>query len=413
MTYKNALKFIEAAPSSEQKASQDALKLLFEKLGNPQNSVKFISVSGTDGKSSCISMLSSILKESGYVVGTLISPPASEYREMISVNFQTVSHSDFTEAIKTISYTIQKISEESGIAYKYSRNEIILAAATICFYKSNCQIAIIESAGGKSAPSNILQNLQLLIISNINTSIDNTSTEKLSALCSHFLFRRADEVVLGANQRGVIFKTVSTLAMKNNCRLTMPTQAEISEYHKKLSGIKFTYKSKKYEIPFSAHYELINALTAIESSYALRRRGIAVPEVSIQSGLKKAFIPFRFEILSYNPWIVIDNVNKDENISTSFASMSNLKRFIGKDIIICTSSKEFPDIDKLRVDITELCNQNFNCKSIVFLDESVSLKKDVNELIKKLKQTDTLLIFGSIHFVNKIKLNIRDFFDGT
>ena len=65
------------------KPSLDNILKLCAKFGNPQNSLKFIHVAGTNGKGSTCSMLASILTEANNKVGLFTSPHISDFKERI------------------------------------------------------------------------------------------------------------------------------------------------------------------------------------------------------------------------------------------------------------------------------------------------------------------------------------------
>ena len=55
-----------------------SITALCEKLGNPQEELKFIHIAGTNGKGSVTAFLTEILKKAGYRVGRYISPTIFE-----------------------------------------------------------------------------------------------------------------------------------------------------------------------------------------------------------------------------------------------------------------------------------------------------------------------------------------------
>ena len=66
--------------------SVEKMKRIMGKLGNPQDNLKYIHVTGTNGKGSVIEMLNSILTKANLKVGKFISPHLIKYNERISVN---------------------------------------------------------------------------------------------------------------------------------------------------------------------------------------------------------------------------------------------------------------------------------------------------------------------------------------
>ena len=66
----NKIPFFYKEGSSAYKKDLDNIKLLLTHIDNPHNNFKSIHIAGTNGKGSVSHMLSSILQESGYVVGS-------------------------------------------------------------------------------------------------------------------------------------------------------------------------------------------------------------------------------------------------------------------------------------------------------------------------------------------------------
>ena len=66
MNYSEALEYIHSINWTFCKPGLERIRELCERLGDPQKSLKFIHVAGTNGKGSFCSMLESVLRESGY-----------------------------------------------------------------------------------------------------------------------------------------------------------------------------------------------------------------------------------------------------------------------------------------------------------------------------------------------------------
>ena len=71
-----------------------SIRELMNRLGNPQEQLKFIHVAGTNGKGSVCSMLASILTECGYKTGLYTSPFIEQFRERIRIDGIMISESD-------------------------------------------------------------------------------------------------------------------------------------------------------------------------------------------------------------------------------------------------------------------------------------------------------------------------------
>ncbi len=85
MTKRQLEKYIEELGQKGSVLGLEPIKILLEKMGNPQDRLKFVHIAGTNGKGSVLAFTSTILKAAGYKVGRYISPVIYEYREKIQV----------------------------------------------------------------------------------------------------------------------------------------------------------------------------------------------------------------------------------------------------------------------------------------------------------------------------------------
>ena len=86
MNYKEARVYLEQVSRYGSVLGLDNMRELLNRLGNPQNDLKFIHISGTNGKGSVLAYLSTILSGAGYRVGRYLSPTLFSYREKIQVD---------------------------------------------------------------------------------------------------------------------------------------------------------------------------------------------------------------------------------------------------------------------------------------------------------------------------------------
>ena len=66
MNYNDALQFIHTASKLGSKLGLENISRLMERLQNPQNSLKFIHIAGTNGKGTTTKTISEILMKQGY-----------------------------------------------------------------------------------------------------------------------------------------------------------------------------------------------------------------------------------------------------------------------------------------------------------------------------------------------------------
>ena len=91
MNYKEALDYIHSLQVFGSIPGLERIKVLLEKLGNPEKDLKFIHVAGTNGKGSTCTMLANIYMKAGLKVGLYTSPFIVDFRERIQLNGEYIS----------------------------------------------------------------------------------------------------------------------------------------------------------------------------------------------------------------------------------------------------------------------------------------------------------------------------------
>ncbi len=137
---------------------------LCEELNIDFSRLKYIHVAGTNGKGTTTNMISSILIEEGYKVGTFTSPHIEDFRERIVVNNQLISEDE------VISFCEKVKKAELDISPSFF--EISFAMALNHFLNEMCDVCVIETGlGGRLDSTNIITPI-LSIITNV--SLDHT-----------------------------------------------------------------------------------------------------------------------------------------------------------------------------------------------------------------------------------------------
>ena len=153
MNYKETLEYIHSIPKFNRILGNALLEKLLNKMGNPQDNLKFIHIGGTNGKGSTCTMVSQILTEAGYKTGLFTSPFLKFFNERIKINGVPISNSDLAD----IASYVKKITEKYDAFV--SEFAFDTAVAFEYFNRQNCDFVILEvGLGGKLDATNIIKN---------------------------------------------------------------------------------------------------------------------------------------------------------------------------------------------------------------------------------------------------------------
>ena len=163
----------------------ERIGMLLERLGNPQDSCKFIHVAGTNGKGTTCVMLAEILRAQGYKTGLYTSPYIVDFRERIRVNGEMISEEELSRITQTVKEAVCQLNSENIVITEF---EAVTAAAFLYYKKCGCEFAVLETGlGGRFDATNVIKSNLCSII----THIDLDHTERLGNTKDKIAFEKA------------------------------------------------------------------------------------------------------------------------------------------------------------------------------------------------------------------------------
>ena len=124
--------------------------------GDPHKKLKFVHVSGTNGKVSTVAFISSILMESGYKTGIYTSPYLERFTERIKIDSEEISETDVARITAFVKEKVQELIKNGG--NHPTEFEIVTAIAFQYFFEKNCDIVVLEvGLGGRFDSTNVIE----------------------------------------------------------------------------------------------------------------------------------------------------------------------------------------------------------------------------------------------------------------
>lgn len=335
MNYQEARVYLDDAAKYGSVLGLENMREMMAGLGDPQDQLKFIHISGTNGKGSVLAYLSTILKEAGYRVGRYVSPTLFSYRERIQVNEEYIKKESYARHVSAIKKVIDDMTA-AGKAHP-TPFEIETAVAFLYFAEEHCDIVVLETGlGGDTDATNIIRTPVMEVLVSISMDhmqfLGNTITE----IARHKAgIIKPGTVVVSARQQPEAMRVIEEKAKEQRAELVKAdwTQAENVRY-----GIKeqsFSYGGlEDLKIHLAGSYQIPNAVTAVEAAAALQKLGYAISEEHLRAGLAKTRWRGRFSVLCEKPLFIMDGAHNRDGAQMLKASIEQY--FDGKRIIaIC------------------------------------------------------------------------------
>lgn len=312
MNFSEALDFIHATSWQGSRLGLARIEELMTLLGNPQKQLRFIHVTGTNGKGSVCAMLSEILARAGYTTGLYTSPHLFRVNERMKVNGADISDEELTHLAEQVAPVVAQM-EDSPTEF-----ERITAMALLYFQKKHCDVVVLEvGLGGRLDSTNVIDAPDAAIITNIaleHTEVLGDTLTKIAGEKSGIIKPGAD-VILSA-QSAEVEAVVRRTCEERGCalRVTDPDAEKLNACD--LSGQTLDYRDRKeLRLRLLGDYQYKNVSVALDTVDVLNARGYKIPESAVRAGLSEVLWPGRFEVLQQNPLVLVDGAHNPDGVS--------------------------------------------------------------------------------------------------
>ena len=319
MDYQEALEYINGVSWLGTKPGLTRVTALLEKLGRPQDDLKFIHIAGTNGKGSCAAMLSSVMKCCGYRTGLFTSPYLARFNERMQVNGKPIGDEALAEVVTQVKPAADAMEDHP------TEFEMMTAAAFLWFKQEKCDIVVLETGlGGRLDATNVIAAPEAAVIMNIgldHTQILGDTVEKIAAEkagiikpgCECVLYRQQESVMDVVRQRCAAL----------GAGLHIADFDRIHSEFDSLYGQSFEYKGELYALPLLGKHQLKNAATALEVAEVLRSKGWKLEQSDVEHGIYAVSWPGRFELIHDEPLFVVDGGHNPQCAETVVDNLLN------------------------------------------------------------------------------------------
>ena len=287
MTGQEAIELIHQRAWTGRKPGLERTQALLASLGNPERRLRFVHITGTNGKGSTAAMTASILAQAGLRAGLFTSPHLYRFHERMQVNGAPIPD-------EVLGRLTQRVLEV-GLGGRLDSTNVIPApeAAVI----TNIGLEHTQELGGT-----------LTLIAREKSGI-------LKPGCRAVLYRQSDEVT----------QVIQSVCRQLDIPLRQTDPQELEVLSSGLEGQDFRYRGRgPYRLSLLGSYQLSNAITALEVVQALRDAGWTIPEEAAARGLAAAQWPGRLELARRSPDFIVDGGHNPQCVDALAAALESL-----------------------------------------------------------------------------------------
>ncbi len=386
------------------------IKKILAKLGNPQDQVKTVHITGTNGKGSTSYYLATLLKKAGQKTGLFVSPYVYRFNERIQLNNQDISDQDLVKAANKVQAAFEEIQKEDNdfslVTFEYE-----VAIAFVYFADQKCDYAVIEvGIGGEHDKTNVITPEASIITTIgldheqiIGPTIQDIAREKSG------IIKRNRPVVLG-NVPQEVLPILKQKAEKEQAPLYQLGR----DFEVKLDE-QIVYSDNEHELAFKLRPQVegFDIAIAVRTFFLL---DLPLTNEKVEQAIDQTVIPGRYQVLQTKPLIILDGAHNIQSMTNLLKTVHQLaeKRqghihalvtmMKDKDLEqVFSLFKQNDDVLLTTLDYPRVAEQNdFPIDVQRRYNYERDYQRGFTTLKNKMADNDILLVTGSFYLVSAI-----------
>jgi dihydrofolate synthase/folylpolyglutamate synthase len=315
--YADALAYLDDHASYEKTGrisapSLDHITRLCAAMGDPQHAYPVIHITGTNGKGSTAQMVTRLLVAQGLQVGTYTSPHLERVNERLARDGNPIDDESFAEQIAAIA----DLEGLTGVRPSYF--EACTAAAFRWFADTAIDVAVVEvGLLGQWDATNVVH-AQVAVVTNIGMDHNEFAGPTLADIAREKsgIIEPGSAAIIGETDPAIVaVLDAPPAATRLHRGVDFDTAGNQLAVGGRLVDIRTpTTIYPEVFVPLHGAHQGDNAsiaLTAVEAFFAA-----PLSEEVVQEGFATVVMPGRFEVLGYQPLVIVDGAHNPAGADT-------------------------------------------------------------------------------------------------
>ena len=401
------IKRIYSLPKLHPKNDLSYIRRILQQLNNPQDNVKTIHVTGTNGKGSTSYYLSNLLQKAGQKTGLFVSPYIYEFNERIQLNGKNISNNDLIKTANEIETAIEILKKDdpnfSLVTFEYE-----VALAFQFFAQENCDYAVIEvGIGGEHDKTNVIIP-EVSVITTIGLDHEKIIGPTLKDIAEEKsgVIKSNKPVVLGNVPQNVLEILLNKAQSENSKSFLLGRDFQI-----KIIPDVIEYQDSKNLYNFALR-PLVEAYDIGVAVQAIQLLQLDLDRKKIEEAINETRIPGRYDVIQTSPEIIVDgahNLQAMENLLNLVRKKKKGQIYVllgmMKDKDLGPVTKLFKDekVTLTRIDYPRAARlEDFPKEAQKEFEYKENFEEAYTSLKNKLQADDMLLVTGSFYLVGAV-----------
>lgn len=429
-TYQAALEFIHGRPRFKKRPTLARMRRLLAELGNPQEGLHYIHVTGTNGKGSVVAMMRSMLLASGLDVGSFTSPFITRFNERIEYNGHQISDDDLVRLTNRVAAVVAKLDRElpEGGPTEFEIDTAIM----FCYLaEKRPDVVLLEvGIGGQYDSTNVIIP-EVSVITTVGWDHMKYLGDTLAAIAQQKagIIKKGRPVVIGqlpASAQEVVQQT-ATNQQARLLELGRDFTVTKTSGHQFKATIKYRgldLANFRCRLNLGGDYQVENAAVALTAvQLFLKECHLPVDRPALAKGLRDVRWPGRLEEVNDSPLVLLDGAHNLPGIQALVKTIQD--DFADRDVYLLVAilaDKQYelmlgelaslgnvhimvthfagPSSQRPSADLTQVIKE---LKSRYPIQVAAQWQRGFQTLASQLSSDDVLIVTGSLYFISEVR----------
>lgn len=414
------ISYVNTNRGNGQKEDLNRLYTLLEQVNQPQKGLKYIHITGTNGKGSTGALFTSVLRKAGLDVGVFTSPHLEIVNERIRINDAYIEDEEFIRLVEEIEPIVLALEEEMN--EKFYAFELLTTVAFLYFQEKQPDIVVLEAGiGGRLDSTNVIDEAEVSVITSIgldHMKVLGETKEKIMAEKVQILKEDGDLIVGPIEESLQVIAEKQATAVKGLTTFVDPRDIEVKEAS--LTQQVFSYKDwPVIELSLLGRHQIENACLVLEACQILKEKRYPLTLETIKQGLAQASWPGRFEKVLDEPLFYLDGAHNEASVKRLVETLEEV--FPNNKFYFILGMMKDKNYQKMIAQVYHLAKEfilvspnwqrGFDVQEVA--DELVkagypaTAKDNVDEVLRYIQndipKNETVIQFGSLYLVGDLK----------
>jgi len=312
----------------------ERIERLMDMFNHPQRRLKFIHVAGTNGKGSVCAYLTSVLRQSGYDVGTFTSPYLTSYTNRLQYNGQDIEDGTLVE----LANRLKPAADELAVSELGSPTMFEVTTALALLYYSTVvypDYVVWETGlGGRLDVTNIVTPVISVI-----TNVGHDHMDVLGPTLADIAREKAGIIKAGVPVVTAVGHSEAADIVGETARAKQATEYRLGDrfsYETESAAEneqKFTFHGpfrtiQSLTVSLNGAHQIANAAVAVMTIEVLRQYyALIVDDADLRQGLAGTMWPGRLEMVTRDPRILLDGAHNPEGMEALSAALRDIYKY--------------------------------------------------------------------------------------